>query len=175
MSGEGLVVRAIDEGIVRAALAEVPDPELPVVSVVDLGMVGSVRVADDRIVVELLPTFVGCPAIEAIRTAVADRLARLAPGTAIEVALSFAEPWTSDRISPLGRRRLSSAGIAPPEGSGAPAAGRAAPPIRLATAVVCPFCGSRRTTLENAFGPTLCRTIRYCTDCRQPFEQLKTV
>jgi ring-1,2-phenylacetyl-CoA epoxidase subunit PaaD len=158
----------IDERAVWAALAEVPDPEIPAVSVVDLGIVHRVDVEPDSIRVEILPTFVGCPAVEMMRTAIADRLAGLAP--CIDVDVTYAVPWTSDRITPEGRRRLAASGSAPPLPSGDPAS-----PISLDRAATCPYCGSRRTVMENAFGPTLCRSIYYCTDCRQPFEQFKTV
>jgi len=158
----------IDEGAVWAALAEVPDPEIPAVSVVDLGIVHRVDVGADVIRVEILPTFVGCPAVEMMRSAIADRLAGLAPR--IDVDVTFAVPWTSDRITPEGRHRLAASGFGPPTG----ATGLDAP-IQLGLAVTCPYCGSRRTVMENVFGPTLCRSIYYCTDCRQPFEQFKSV
>lgn len=158
----------IDERAVWAALAEVPDPEIPVVSVVDLGIVHRVDVGPDAIRVEILPTFVGCPAIEMMRSAIADRLTGLA--TRIAVDVTFAVPWMSDRITTEGRQRLAESGFGPPLAVGDPAA-----PISLTRAVACPYCGSRRTVMENAFGPTLCRSIYYCTDCRQPFEQFKTV
>ena len=155
---------------VMAALHDVPDPEIPAVSVVDLGVIGRIEVEPDRIRVAVLPTFVGCPAIEPMRAAIAARLRRLAPGRAIEVELSFAEPWTSDRITPEGRRRLVASGF------GAPLpAGRVDRPLELEAPVPCPFCGSQRTVLENAFGPTPCRSIRYCTACSQPFEQFKDI
>jgi ring-1,2-phenylacetyl-CoA epoxidase subunit PaaD len=158
----------IDEGAVWAALADVPDPEIPAVSVVDLGIVHRVDVGPNAIRVEILPTFVGCPAVEMMRSAIADRLAGLAPR--IDVDVTFAVPWTSDRITTEGRQRLAASGFAPPTATASSDA-----PIQLGLAVTCPYCGSRRTVMENAFGPTLCRSIYYCTDCRQPFEQFKTV
>lgn len=154
------------ESVVRAALAEIPDPELPMVSVVDLGLIGEVSATAERIHVELLPTFVGCHAIEAMRAAIAGRLAGLAPR--VEVEVSFREPWTSERITPEGRRRLRESGVAPPSAGGPQL-------VTLAAPVPCPFCGSHRTTLENVFGPTLCRSIHHCTACRQPFEAFKAV
>jgi ring-1,2-phenylacetyl-CoA epoxidase subunit PaaD len=159
-----------DEAAVRAAMAEVADPEIPVVSIVDLGIVHHVDVRPHGIRVELLPTFVGCPAIELIRAAVRDRLTALAPGARIDVQISFAEPWTTDRITEAGREALRRSGFGPPLH-----VGPADAPISLSAAVPCPYCGSRRTVLENVFGPTACRSIRYCTDCRQPFEQFKPV
>lgn len=155
------------------ALAEVADPEMPGLSVVDLGMVGSIDRWPDRLRVEILPTFVGCPAVELIRAAVGERLAGLSPE--VEVVVSFVEPWTSDRITPVGREKLERSGFAPPEA--AAGAGIDGPPqlIQLAAAPACPYCGSRRTRLESAFGPTPCRSIAYCAACRQPFEAFKSV
>lgn len=154
---------------VWAALAEVADPEIPVVSVVDLGIVRRVEAGPELIRVELLPTFVGCPAVEQMRRAVEERLAGMAGR--VEVELTFAEPWTSDRITDGGRRKLRATGFAPP----APAGEAGPAPIALVPPVECPYCGSRRTVLENAFGPTLCRSIHHCTACRQPFEAFKPV
>ena len=161
--------RAIDETTVRAALADVPDPELPTLSVVDLGIVHRVTIApaDGSIRVEILPTFVGCPALELIKAAIATRIAAF--GRPVEVVATFEVPWTSERISPAGRAALEAAGIAPPGPT------IQAILIDLEARVPCPHCGSRRTRLDNAFGPTQCRTIRYCMDCRQPFEAIKSV
>jgi ring-1,2-phenylacetyl-CoA epoxidase subunit PaaD len=152
------------EDAVRVALAELPDPELPMVSLVDLGLIGRVDASAERIAVELLPTYIGCHAMEAMRDAIAERLAGMA--ATIEVEISFREPWTSERITPDGRRRLRESGVAPPPGGGPQL-------IALDAPVACPYCGSLRTTLESAFGPTLCRTIRHCAACRQPFEAFK--
>jgi ring-1,2-phenylacetyl-CoA epoxidase subunit PaaD len=149
------VVRTRDEQAVWDALAEVPDPAIPALSVVDLGMVHSVELDGGRLRVELLPTFVGCPALDLIRQAVAARLAGMAAD--VQVEMTFAEPWTSERITADGRRALRDSGFAPP---------------RSAT---CPFCGSRDTRVENAFGPTRCRAIFWCNHCRQPFEQFKAI
>jgi ring-1,2-phenylacetyl-CoA epoxidase subunit PaaD len=140
---------------VWAALAEVPDPAIPALSVVDLGMVHSVELDGGRLRVELLPTFVGCPALDLIRQTVAARLAGMAAD--VQVEMTFAEPWTSERITADGRRKLRQSGFAPPR------------------SVTCPFCGSRDTRLENPFGPTRCRAIFWCNHCRQPFEQFKAI
>src|SRR6266545_2660666 len=146
------------------ALAEVKDPEIPAVSVVELG----------HIRVEMLPTFVGCPALELIRASIAARLAGMAPE--VQVEATFAEPWTSDRITPEGRRKLRESGFAPPAPRAAePADQPLFPTITTRPLVHCPFCGSRDTLLENPFGPTLCRAIHWCNQCRQPFEQFKAV
>ena len=159
----------LDAAAVVDALREVADPEIPVISVVDLGVIGDVSLEPGRIRVELLPTFVGCPALDPMREAIAQRVRSLAPGREVEVAVVFDPPWTTERITPVGRRRLTEGGFAPP------VTGRAGMPVVLDVPVPCPWCGSRRTVLENAFGPTACRAIRYCTDCRQPFEQFKQV
>jgi len=150
-----VVATQVDQQAVWAALAEVPDPAIPAVSVVDLGMVHSVELDGGRLRVALLPTFVGCPALELIRQAVAARLAGMAAD--VQVEMTFAEPWTSERITAGGRRKLRESGFAPP---------------RSAT---CPFCGSEDTRLENPFGPTRCRAIFWCNHCRQPFEQFKAI
>jgi ring-1,2-phenylacetyl-CoA epoxidase subunit PaaD len=166
-------VRTVSETEVWEALAEVPDPEIPVVSVVDLGLVHAVELDGRRLRVELLPTFVGCPALELIRASVAERLAGLAP--VVEVEMTFAVPWTSDRITAQGRRKLRDSGFAPP-GPTAPGDGRPLfSTIAMRPTAACPWCGSDDTTLENLFGPTLCRTLFWCNRCRQPFEQFKAV
>jgi ring-1,2-phenylacetyl-CoA epoxidase subunit PaaD len=165
------------EAAVWAALAEVPDPEIPAISVVDLGVVHGVAItlgrggpdrAPPTIAVELLPTFVGCPALDVMRDAVRDRLADLAPGASIDVTFTFAEPWTTDRITPMGREHLRRSGFAPP----IPGRGEL---LQVMPRATCPYCGSRHTRLDNAFGPTLCRATHYCTDCRQPFEAFKSI
>jgi ring-1,2-phenylacetyl-CoA epoxidase subunit PaaD len=161
------VARIPLEAVVAARLLEVDDPEIPGVSIVDLGMVHRVTIGPDTIRVELLPTFVGCPALDVLRASVAARLAGLARDVLVE--FTYSEPWTASRITPAGREQLRERGFAPPL---VVDPDRALPLLPVAE---CPFCGSRRGTLENAFGPTLCRAIYYCADCRQPFEQFKSV
>jgi ring-1,2-phenylacetyl-CoA epoxidase subunit PaaD len=152
---------------VKRELARVKDPEIPAISIVDLGIVHDVRIDDERIAIELLPTFVGCPALDAIRLAVEERLSPF--GRSVDVSFTFAEPWTTDRITPDGRDALRRSGFAPPT----PGTTWSSPLVVLGAPTPCPYCGSLRTVLENAFGPTQCRTIRYCTTCRQPFEHFK--
>jgi ring-1,2-phenylacetyl-CoA epoxidase subunit PaaD len=172
-------VRTVTEAEVWAALAEVPDPEIPAVSVADLGLVHRIELDAGRLRVELLPTFVGCPALELIRRSVADRLQGMAPQ--VEVEMTFAVPWTSDRITEEGRRKLRDSGFAPPPPTGGsagrnlPIIGRRPTPSLRRPQATCPFCGSADTALENLFGPTLCRTLFWCNRCRQPFEQFKAV
>ncbi len=152
------------------ALAEVPDPEIPVISVVDLGVVRDVQVEDGRVRVEFTPTFLGCPALEVMREQMAARIAELGAEPEIEVVLD--DSWSTDRITPEGREKLRAAGLAPPapRPAGAPAL------VQLeSTGFRCPYCGSHDTGLENIFGPTPCRSLRYCRSCRLPFEQFKTI
>jgi len=165
--------RSALERRVWEALGEVPDPEIPVVSVVELGIIRSVEATPERIRVEMLPTFVGCPALEMIRQSIGERLAGMAE--AVEVEATFAEPWTSDRITPQGRRKLRESGFAPPAPGAAEAEQPLFPTITVRPVARCPFCGSRDTLLENPFGPTRCRAIHWCNHCRQPFEQFKTI
>lgn len=155
------------------ALAEVSDPEIPAISLVDLGVIRSVQLDGDRVTVELLPTFVGCPAVEVMRHDVAERLRGMAEE--VDVRISFAEPWTSGRISLRGRERLRASGFAPPVRIGPGVLHDDLAELSVLPVATCPYCGSRNTTLENPFGPTLCRAIYHCADCRQPFEQFKTV
>jgi ring-1,2-phenylacetyl-CoA epoxidase subunit PaaD len=160
------------DAVIWAALDEVPDPEIPTISVVELGVIGgfgfeAFEEGRERLVVELLPTFVGCPAIEVMRDQVGERLRSLRLADEVRVDLSFAEPWTSDRISPEGREKLRTSGFAPPPLIGL---GDLLPILDQAT---CPYCGSRNTSLDNPFGPTLCRSIYHCDNCHQPFEQFK--
>lgn len=161
--------RSLDAAAVLTALADVPDPEIPIVSIVDLGMVGAIRIDADGIRVTLLPTFVGCPALDLIRSHSEERLRAFE--RPVHVQFDFAVPWTSDLITAKGRAKLRASGVAPP----APARPDTPLLIQLESPVSCPNCGSPRTVLENAFGPTRCRAIYHCAACRQPFETFKTI
>jgi ring-1,2-phenylacetyl-CoA epoxidase subunit PaaD len=152
------------------ALAEIPDPEIPVISLVDLGVVRDVTVEGDRVRVEFTPTFLGCPALEVMRDAMAEKVREL--GGNPDVAVITDDSWSTDRITPAGREKLRASGFAPP----APRAAGAPTLVQLQSAAFrCPYCGSTDTKLENIFGPTPCRSIRYCSSCKQPFEQFKTI
>jgi ring-1,2-phenylacetyl-CoA epoxidase subunit PaaD len=160
----------VTEQQVWDALAEIPDPEIPVISLVDLGVIRSVEVSSDQVRVEFTPTFLGCPALEVMRDAMAERIGAL--GAAADVQVVSDDSWSTDRITPAGREKLRSSGFAPPtpRGDGQPTL------VQLqSTAFRCPYCGSQDTALENIFGPTPCRSVRYCRSCRQPFEQFKTI
>ena len=159
----------VTERQVWDALAEIADPEIPVISIIDLGVVRSVSVDEERVHVEFTPTFLGCPALEVMRDQMADAVRELGVEPDVEVILD--DSWSTDRITPEGRRKLRESGFAPPlpRGNGTQL-------IQLNGAGFrCPYCGSSNTKLENIFGPTPCRSIRYCADCRQPFEQFKTI
>jgi ring-1,2-phenylacetyl-CoA epoxidase subunit PaaD len=155
---------------VWAALAEVADPELPVLSLVDLGVVRDVEIDGRRARVELTPTFLGCPALDAMRERIGDAVRSLGGEPDVRVILD--DSWSTDRITAQGHAKLREAGLAPP----LPRAAAATQSVQLRSRIFrCPYCGSADTTLENLFGPTPCRSIRYCNGCRQPFEQIKTV
>jgi ring-1,2-phenylacetyl-CoA epoxidase subunit PaaD len=152
------------------ALAEIADPEIPVISLVDLGVIRAVDVDGPYVRIELMPTFLGCPALEAMKRALEAKVAEL--GAEAEVAVVADDAWSTDRITAAGRAKLHAAGFAPP----APRDATAPTLVQLRSKVFrCPYCGSTETRLENIFGPTPCRSLRYCETCRQPFEQFKTI
>jgi ring-1,2-phenylacetyl-CoA epoxidase subunit PaaD len=152
------------------AIEAIPDPEIPVVSLVDLGVIRSVDVDDGHVRVELTPTFLGCPALEAMRRALENTVREL--GGEPDVRVIQDDSWSTDRITPNGREKLRAAGFAPP----APREAGAPTLVQLKARVHrCPYCGSTDTTLENLFGPTPCRSLRFCQSCRQPYEQFKTI
>jgi ring-1,2-phenylacetyl-CoA epoxidase subunit PaaD len=149
---------------VWTAFEQIPDPEIPVVSLVDLGVIRSVDVRDGRVHVEFTPTFLGCPALEVMKRSLEATVRELGAEPDVEVVND--DSWGTDKITAAGREKLRAAGFAPP----APRL------VQLQSHVhKCPYCGSTDTTLENLFGPTPCRSIRYCNGCRQPFEQFKTI
>lgn len=158
------------EDAVIDALHTVKDPEMPALSVVDLGMVDRLDVTEAAVRVVLVPTFVGCPALEIIKSRVRDALHKAlgARVTQIHVEYSLSVPWTSARIAPSCHPALKARGIVPP-----PADPNQVPDA--ATPRVCPWCGSRATQLVSLFGPTACRSLYYCPQCRNPFEALKPV
>lgn len=153
------------------ALNDVVDPEIPAVSVVEMGMVGRVETGDEgQVLVEILPTFSGCPALDLIGQNVRERLMREPGVSRAEVRFVFDPLWTTDRITSEGRAKLKGFGIAPaPISRGRPLA------VLQAQPVTCPLCGSTRTVIDNLFGPTPCRSLYRCLECRNPFERFKAL
>jgi ring-1,2-phenylacetyl-CoA epoxidase subunit PaaD len=160
------------------ALAMVKDPEIPPCSITDLGIVERVRVTADAVEIDLLPTFAGCPALDAIRDDAEAAVRLVAGGRAVRVRFVYSPPWTSDRITAQGRDALRTYGITPPwEPTAREARSRTFIPLaalqHAEQTALCPFCGSENTIIESAFGPTLCRAIHFCRSCRNPFESFK--
>ncbi|GAC1687615.1 MAG: phenylacetate-CoA oxygenase subunit PaaJ [Ktedonobacteraceae bacterium] len=166
-----IVKTVLNEQNIWEALKDVPDPELPAISVVDMGIVRRVQVDAEAssVQVDITPTFAGCPALAQIRTSMRERLLQLA--THVEVNVTMEQIWTSDLLSEEAREKLHAVGIAPPPKVGK---GRALAML-MSQPLTCPYCGSQQTTLENVFGPTPCRAIVYCANCHQPFEQFKPI
>jgi len=156
---------------VWVALETVVDPEIPAVSVVEMGMIRSVEVGAGRASVVVLPTFTGCPAIGVIEQDVRGAVSSVPGVVEVEIRMSFDPPWTTDRITLEGRRKLKDFGLAPPTGEGPVLITE----IGLPSEAICPFCGSRDTTNQSLFGPTPCRAIYHCSSCKNPFEQFKAV
>jgi len=157
-------VDATDE--VWRAMEGVPDPEIPVLSLVDLGIVRRVQVTDGGVEIDLTPTFSGCPAldvmIEDVRRAVEDLGYRT-----IQIQTVLSPAWTTDDLSDEAKAKLRQFGLSPPPAHGGHLE------LVLALPAECPYCGSRETVRKNDFGSTLCRSIHVCKACRQPFEAFK--
>ncbi|MDW0115385.1 1,2-phenylacetyl-CoA epoxidase subunit PaaD [Sporosarcina thermotolerans] len=161
---------AISESVsidrVYEVLVTVKDPEIDSVSIIDLGMVEEVTNSGNIVKVVLLPTFLGCPALEIIKKNTIDAIKQLPEVEDVEVEFVFHPPWTSDRITEEGHVNLRAFGIAPPprhiEEDGS-------------YHVDCAYCGSTYVTMENIFGPTACRSILYCKSCKNVFEAMKPV
>ncbi|MHC4414123.1 MAG: 1,2-phenylacetyl-CoA epoxidase subunit PaaD [Planctomycetota bacterium] len=161
-------------------LRTIPDPEMPI-SIVDLGLVQDVRIEIDnetaRVAIDILPTFVGCPALEMMANDITDKIGGLDGVVETDVRFVYDPPWSVDRITAEGRASLKAHGVTVPEsGRSLPVGGHTGGAVELRiSAVRCPFCSSDRTTLESMFGPTRCRMIYYCNACRNSFEHMKKV
>ncbi len=165
------MVTATVERAIWEAVAGVMDPEIPAVSVVEMGMVHRVEVDGSHVRVVFLPTFTGCPAVSIIEEDIERAVQNVRGVESVAVQASFDPPWSTERITEEGRRKLREFGLAPPTGRGPVLISD----IGLPAVAVCPFCGSKQTHNENAFGPTPCRALYYCEACRNPFEQFKPV
>lgn len=154
------------EEIIMKALQNVKDPEIHSISIIELGMFEKLERYENQLTIYLLPTFLGCPALDIIKKNVCLELDKVIKNLEIKVQFIFSPPWTSERITDRGREQLKEFGIAPP------------PKTITDTGewvVDCPYCNSPYTTLENLFGPTACRSILYCKTCKNPFETMKPV
>jgi ring-1,2-phenylacetyl-CoA epoxidase subunit PaaD len=157
--------------LARRVASSVLDPELPLVTVAELGILRDVSLHDGQVAVTITPTYLGCPALHAIEADLRRGLTE-AGFPDVTVRVELAPPWTSDAITPEGRRKLAEAGIAPPRPSG---------PVPLALTlprsdgVACPHCGSTDTTRTAAFGPTACKALYRCRACDEPFEYVKEI
>ncbi|MBM7649146.1 ring-1,2-phenylacetyl-CoA epoxidase subunit PaaD [Bacillus ectoiniformans] len=148
------------------ALEQVKDPEIDTVSIIDLGMVEKVSANDGEVDINILPTFLGCPALGIIKNNIEKTIQAIPEVKHVSVQFIHHPPWTSERITEKGRSGLKAFGIAPPprflEADGS-------------WHVDCPYCTSTYVTMENIFGPTACRSILYCKSCKNPFEAMKPI
>ena len=148
------------------ALQTVKDPEIDSISVLELGMIEQVEMKDNHLTISMLPTFMGCPALDIIQSNVLKAVTVIWWIENVEVVFVWNPPWTSDRVTEEGKERLKEFGIAPP-------------PEKIDDTgewhVSCPYCESLYTTMDNLFGPTACRSILYCRSCKNPFEAMKPV
>ena len=159
----------ITEKEIWDVLEDVKDPEIPKVSVVDMGIITGVEVDDEGYVkVKMTPTFAGCPAVEYMKNDIKEKVSKL-PVSGIDVEVSFDVQWSTNMITEKGRQLLKDSQFAlPPKHNGLIQ-------IEMLEKVECPFCNSKNTILQSPFGPTQCRAIHYCKDCLQAFEQFKPV
>ena len=149
-------------------LEEVKDPEIPVLSLVDLGVITEVEVSDSAVKIEMTPTFVGCPALDYMKAEI-EALLKNKGIARVSVEVNYKKVWSSDLISEKGRASLKKYGFAPPPSAHVFA------DLEILEKAICPRCNSSNTELKNPFGPTLCRSIYYCHDCKEAFEQFKPV
>lgn len=151
----------------RETAGSVPDPEFPALTIADLGILRDVREADGAVTVTITPTYSGCPAMAQIAADLRRRLER-AGFREVAIRTELSPPWTTDWITPDGRRKLAEAGIAPPGQPGARGG-----PVLVPLAVPCPRCGSRDTRELSRFSGTACKALYQCQACREPFEHVK--
>lgn len=167
-SGQNIADQELEQQI-WAWLADVPDPEIPVLSVVELGIVRGLNLGANRIEVEVAPTYSGCPATEYIETSIIASLKEHGLQN-VSVSRVLSPPWTTDWITPAGREKLRAYGIAPPEGSASKTA-----LLGDTKSVSCPRCGTRKTSLVSEFGSTACKASWKCDECLEPFEYFKCI
>ena len=159
----------MDATRVREILKEVKDPEIPTISLVDLGIVTKITVDGSVAHIVLTPTFAGCPALRLMEEMVRDRLLQEDELTEVSVETSFETTWTTDMISEEGRKAIQKHGLAPPKRNCSSIS------MEILKDTACPYCESKDTSLKSPFGPTLCRSLHYCNNCSQAFEGFKPV
>lgn len=153
---------------IRKWLDEVKDPEIPVLSLIDLGVITQINLSDHEVRIEMTPTFVGCPAMDYMQREVIECLQRHGIDQPV-VEINFREAWSSDKISEKGKAALKKYGLGPPPDNSL------FTDLEILERAQCPRCGGDNTELKSPFGPTLCRAIYYCHSCREAFEQFKPV
>jgi ring-1,2-phenylacetyl-CoA epoxidase subunit PaaD len=162
------MVKTLDEQTVWSELSKIQDPEIPVLTLVEMKIIRSVKVESGEVSVVMSPTFIGCPALEHMKDEIRRRLGELGCET-VNIAMTFSPPWSTDMLDEPVLEKLRAYGIAPPprfEGDIVET---------LAKPVPCPFCGSEQTRVQSTFGATLCKQMFVCESCRQPFERFKPV
>ena len=160
-------IHALDEQAIWQELGKITDPEIPVLSLVDMKIIRRVTIQNDAVSVLISPTFVGCPALEHIKNEIRTRLGELGCSS-VEIQTTYSPPWSTDMLDEHVREKLRAFGIAPP-------AQTSEIPATFTIPAACPFCGSLHTHMESEFGATLCKQLFYCNDCRQSFERFKTI
>ncbi|TDW93969.1 MULTISPECIES: 1,2-phenylacetyl-CoA epoxidase subunit PaaD [Kribbella] len=168
----------VTDAAILEAVGEVVDPEVPVLTIADLGVLRGVRHEGDEVVVTITPTYSGCPAMDLIRHEVELTLQALHVHGRVETVLS--PPWTTDWMTEAGKAKLTDYGIAPPPGTSAPAPfppsqSRANAPVLLQLSIRCPLCGSPNTSELSRFGSTSCKSLWRCNSCREPFDHFKAI
>ena len=163
------IINKMSEEDVWKALESVKDPEIPIISVTEMGIVRQVEVSNEGVRVAMTPTFSGCPAIHVMKTDIETRLREVGFEN-VEVRTVLSPPWSTDWMTDEAKAKLKAFGVAPP----APGGGSVGN-VTFFAPVSCPYCDSSDTSVKNTFGPTLCKSIYYCHGCEQPFESFKTL
>lgn len=159
----------LTEDKILELLKEVKDPEIPVISLVDLGVITGIEINNDHVTVNMTPTFIGCPAMDYMKQDVIDVLNKNGIGNHT-VNLNLKTTWSSDLISYEGKRALKKFGLAPP-----PVHNNVIEDLDIIEHAECPNCDSTNTTLKSPFGPTLCRSLHHCNNCGEAFESFKPI
>jgi ring-1,2-phenylacetyl-CoA epoxidase subunit PaaD len=161
-------MNAPTEEAIWSELATIQDPEIPILTLVEMKIIRAVSLKGETVRVVISPTFIGCPALDQMKTDIRARLAAMG-ARAVEIETTFSPPWSTDMLEPETLEKLRVYGIAPPPKLGNDL------PATLGLPVACPVCGSRDTRMQSPFGATLCKQMYVCGNCRQPFERFKPV